>query len=209
LRVQPAPDIELPAIKLPELNDVKPDVKPDVHTNLIQDSIENATQILSEDSSLKGQESTADKQIEEIIDESYPENFDNQVNALVNNTNQTVYDEPFFEEAKQDLIEIFKNKGAKILSTVFHQSKISLNGNRLLIEVPTGYKNEQLDAEAYTLKHYFNVKLNGMNFELEFAEIKLVYKSEIPYSFDEKYKALLAENPQIALWFEKLSLMQY
>lgn len=158
---------------------------------------------------LKGQESTSDQQNSDIKDISYPESFDKQINELVNTTNKTVYDAVFFEEAKQDLIEIFKNKGAKILSTVFHQSKISLNGNLLLVEVPTGYKNEQLDAEVYTLKHYFNVKLNGMDFELQFAEIKLVYKSEIPYSFDEKYKALLAENPQIALWFEKLSLMQY
>lgn len=200
----------MPAIKLPERKEV--DVELEINSDLHKSPIENAIQENAGDWNHSGQKLSSDSQNSNTTDESYPEHFENQIQSLVNNTNsasQTTYDAAFFEEAKQDLIEIFKNKGAKILSIVFHQSKISLNGNLLLIEVPTGYKNEQLDAEVYTLKHYFNVKLNGMDFELQFAEIKLVYKSEIPYSFNEKYQALLAENPQIGLWFEKLSLMQY
>jgi hypothetical protein len=104
------------------------------------------------------------------------------------------------------LSQLFSDKGSRILSTVMKQSALYVEGEKVILEVPAGYKNEWLDAEVFTIKDFLHARITDREFVLEFRESARVYTPDVPFTFEQKVEVLSQQNPDIVKWFEDLGL---
>ena len=112
---------------------------------------------------------------------------------LVGNEFQEVSEAALLE--KWDAYAQQLKKESKItLYTIMHSGRPSLQGNTIQIEVENAVQLEELRLGKIDLLNYLRVELK--NFALDLHET-MVEKSATrkPYTSQEKYQAMLAENP--------------
>lgn len=116
------------------------------------------------------------------------------------------YDAIYLGNLMNEMSSKYTTENKNYLATILSNCKAELLGRTLTIFIPKGMNNDALNEEKLSIKQFLSLKLSEIEFDIEFTEFDTQFKSDIPYTKEDKLQDILKTYPDFAEWVKKLDL---